>query len=270
MTTAMRFRDCHFLTDPDRSDRFVDPPDEDPADLARDPLEEVWVRSYGGRSAPPDMGKMVRFHDMAAEGSTARSPQRMLGRVYENGDVLLHSWPGAGGFRDDHPGLLHLSRAEIYAAQGAADPCGGYNLQSGSYRCQVNLRITDLPAFRAHFGKDVDAVSGEDLADAIIRSYAGDRDIGARLDGVGVAAAGQHLTVLIDATIFAPEIFHIRVAAAGRQSGLDRDWVPRDAGEAIFEAFWGANDSGSPCDMGLEIIDWHEVDRDPVPSGPSM
>ena len=266
----MNYRDSHFLTDPGCPDRFIDPPDEDPGDLAHDPLELVWTRSYGGGAEPQDVDLALRFHDRAAEWRAVGPPHRMIGRVFETGDVLLHPLGASGGFEADHPALRRLSREEVHAVHGMEDPVGPCALREGDVRCEVRLRITEPEPFRDHFGKEPEEISGEDLAGTLIHSYADDLDIGARLDGVEVAVDGKSLVVAILATIRAPDIFHLRAAAAGRQAGLDRDWAPKDAGEAIFEAFWGSNDSGSPADMGFEILDWRLADPESALGAPEI
>ena len=78
--------------------------------------------------------------------------------------------------------------------------------------------------------------------------------MGARLLGAVPTPETDGFSVVLTAEITEPRLFQTRVAEAAREAGRDRDWAPKDAAEAIFEGWFGANDTGSPADSGFEVV----------------
>lgn len=139
-------------------------------------------------------------------------------------------------------------------------PVGAPRFAAGKHWCRVDISVTDPQAFAEWFAVAPEDVSTDNLTERLFSPFS-ITTFGATLEEVLIERRSpENLTVLLGARIHDPRIFNESVADAGRVSGFESDWQPKDAGEAIFEAWCGLNDTPSPDGIGIQIDHGAEAD----------
>ncbi len=197
----------------------------------------------------------------------------MRARVYEDGSIALYGKARKGieaAIAADERPCEILQVENIFAAHSMTPPVAPPNFEAGRHSCEIKIRITDRAEFLEHFGlpKDFDAETATRQLKMFLLEPFSAEEFGARLEDVQVEVTKRKLKISITAEITDARLFNQRISLAARQCGFDDDYVPETAGDAIFEAWCGCNESPSPDTMGLEIEDWRDdsADERMVPS----
>lgn len=125
---------------------------------------------------------------------------------------------------------------------------------AGTAHVEMNFQVDDRDEVQDSFDAAPEALTGHAMADVLFMPFM-DGEIGVSARKVRVLPGKKKVQVLISAEITDPCRFNALISEAGRQAGRDDDWSPSCAGEAIFEAFLGANDAAAILDYGLELMD---------------
>lgn len=151
---------------------------------------------------------------------------------------------------------------EIYAAHVQQLPIASAKFENGRHVCEVDITVEDAKELKESLGLrklDNSARLSRALQDIIFTPFR-EQDFGATLCDLTATCTGDEIKVRLEVDVTDARLFNHAIAVKGRQSGFDDDWVPSDAGEAIFEAWCGSNDSASPDSYGLSMDDWREVE----------
>lgn len=129
---------------------------------------------------------------------------------------------------------------------------GPARFEAGPAAVTLEFSICDRNEFKESFGVAPEEVTTREIDwffDAFSLSPFGVND-----RKVTLVPGRKKLEVTISADIEDPALFNAEISKAGRFSGHDDDWSPQDGAEALYEAFFGANDTGSPVDYGVELV----------------
>ncbi|MCE6958359.1 hypothetical protein LAZ40_04720 [Cereibacter sphaeroides] len=279
----MRYKDGFILFAEDLPRQVAWAPDEDPVLTV-----EGWFEAYSGfethSAAREDAEDTARARLEAVQRGDMQDTYESLddvgrdtpmrARVHEDGTVDIYDCapdhgdePAIGA--DEVP-VFSLTPEQIYRDFGIASPVKPPAFGPGLHRCRVILGSIDEDTFRDHFGVSSAHVTARLMSSLVFLPMIPAMDtIGAELKSIEVGphasvAHGEGLEVTLTVDVFAPRLFSNKVAEAGREAGRDGDWTPETAADAIFEGWFGANEVGSPVDMGFEIVTWSSPDQDPA------
>lgn len=130
---------------------------------------------------------------------------------------------------------------------------GPARFQAGPAAVTLEFSVCDRKEFKESFGVAPEDATAHEI-DWLFEPFSvfpfgvGDRK-------VTLVPGRKKLLVTISANIEDPALFNAEISEAGRLSGRDDDWSPKDAAEALSEAFFGANDTGPSVDYGVEFIE---------------
>ena len=281
----MRHKDGFILFMAEMPNQFAFAADED---LTRFDAEG-WMQAYRGfethSEALADAEDTARSSFEAAceaaeengeEAPTLEEVERdtpLRARFFEDGRVHVYDCApdhgDAPAIGPDEPLIRELTHEEIYAFTGQVPPVAAPAFGPGLHACNVEIRMTGLEEFVEHFGVPPDEITRDMLAEQVFLPMTpGMEDLGASLRDLSFLLEGSDLTVRLEAEIFDPRLFSMKIAEAGRDSGHDADWTPPTAADAIFEGWFGSNEVGSPADMGFEILSWRPA-ATPSDEGPA-
>jgi hypothetical protein len=199
----------------------------------------------------------------------------MRARIFEDGTVHLY----------DTDSETHLSRygedpsiekwEEPVDRMSMASICADFGMDpffppagfdAGEHKSIVRFSIIDDEEFRENFLSDFSGDGGvREIEEADLSGFfqpMSGGDLGGTLKSVTIGSGATDAqgnptwiaTLTVDVTN--ANLLVMKAAEAGRNSGRDSDYVPENVGDAIFESWFGSNDSASPVDYGLEIIEW--------------
>lgn len=248
---------------------------------------EAWIEAYNGHGRISDALSeaesdavsryaAAKAGDMSDEFDSIDDVPRdevWRARFFENGDLhLFDTAPDhLSRFGEEAAIMAHevpafeFTSARICASFGMKPFFGEPDFAAGTHHCDIGISICNEEEFRATFLDPEGGAGSSDLTEADMTGIFGPAsdNLPARLtsvtvlDGGETTATGNRLLVIrLSAQIDDPELFVMRAALAGRAAGRDSDYTPDSVEDAIFEAWFGGNDAGSPVDMGFEILTW--------------
>ncbi|MEP3669361.1 MAG: hypothetical protein ABJN42_21800 [Roseibium sp.] len=212
----------------------------------------------------------------------------MRARVFEDGTVHLFdtNMDAHVAQHGDAPNIQEgedptdvMSMARICDDFGVTPFFPKADFEAGEQKCQVRFHLIDEAEFRESF---MDEDPEGDIETADLKGFfqpATSEDLGGTLRSIDIAKGDmdvrgeQTWTATLTVDVTNPDLLLMKAAAAGRETGRDGDYVPENVGDAIFESWFGSNDTGSPVDFGLEIIDWGPEaapEQEPEDNGPGF
>lgn len=265
----MQFRDGFILTHADLPSQMAYAPSEETPDFTAD----GWFEAYSGfdtrEEAFEDVEDTARSKFEAFERGDWGDVYNGLddvprdevkrARVFENGTVALYD---SGNPSDETcvidadveaPELV-ITAQRAYDDFGMSAPYEAATFSGGIHVCEVIMTITDAEAFEDAFGIRPDQTRAGIFADEVFRQADVEGRLGADLFGIGSVPTQDGFKVKLCVGVEEPDLFVMKAAALGRENGRDRDWTPVNAADAIFEVWFGSNDTGSPEDSGFNVV----------------
>ena len=124
--------------------------------------------------------------------------------------------------------------------------------EAGMAHVEMTFSVIDDDEVFENFGAKAQDLTGEAMADILFPPLKSG-PIGIDHHTIKVLPGTDTISVLISAYISDPALLNQIVSEAGRESGLDYEWSPQNAGAALFEVFLGSNDTGAIIDYGVEL-----------------
>jgi len=156
------------------------------------------------------------------------------------GDFAIHEDHGADAGSELK--LLHLDVRPAEFSHGMAF-------------ADLTFDVADRDQVHESFGCYPEDMTDKAMAETLVFLFT-NTPIGIEAPLVLVLPGEKQIRVMASCLVKDPELFNTAVSVAGRESGRDDDWSPSCAGEAVFEAFLGANQSSAILDYGLELTTW--------------
>lgn len=265
----MKHKDGFMLMHADLPDQLAYAPDEEVLGLDEDGWFEAYHAFETHSEAKEDALDTVWTKvaasgrgDIADDYETAEDvpPEAVKRvRVFEDGTLALYACDPDHGedpeISDRFEAPERLMTPEVaYEDFGMTPPVSEPVFSAGTHACRIQIRVSDPVAFAEDFGAGPEDISEAILRERVFVPALDEAKMGARLLGAVPTPETDGFSVVLTAEITEPRLFQTRVAEAARETGRDRDWSPKDAAEAIFEGWFGANDTGSPADSGFEVV----------------
>jgi hypothetical protein len=184
----------------------------------------------------------------------------MRARIFEDGSVHLYELLETQGetptISESESPVRILDVERIHDDFGMKPPYGVPAFGKGEHSCLVEMTVTSAESFAEYFGCTPSEVTDDALRSSFFTPAHGDADIGVELIQLKAEIQGNMISALLTVRVDEPTLFSAHAAEMGRRSGRDHFYVPEDAADAIFEAWFGANETCSPDCIGLEIVNW--------------
>ena len=242
--------------------------------LGVEPTAENWLSDYHGET---DLDRMIAeisaddyIRDLLQKNPKANGEDFVIARarVYEDGALATYGRARKGvpaEIGDEERPEAVIPVEDVLRPFGETVPFAAPQFEAGVFISEIEVEISDREEFIEHFelpaGFD-GAIVATRLAGRFIDPFE-DRDFGATLLETAVEMEGDLMKVRITAEITEPRLFNQRVAHVARDCGHDHDYTPTSAGDAIFQAWCGLNDTPSPADIGLQINTWRDATETP-------
>ena len=139
-------------------------------------------------------------------------------------------------------------------------------LENGPAATKVDLKISDWKEFTEFLGG---SVTPENLDGTLVQAF-DEGDIGCQVVAIrDIEVDGTDVSFILEADITDASRFEQDLCQAYGDLWNETEWAPKDAGDAVFEAFLATNGTPSPDELGFEFTNWSSVEVEQAP-GPRL